>query len=179
MDLGIHLVYKKKDALNDLTLEGWVDADHAGDVRTARSTSGWFVAITGDSGTFIPLDWGSKLQSVSAKSTGEAEISAFNDILTRSYLTLLYVVMLMISLKGRRINCDSSAALQAIKNGLSVAMRYIKKHQRVSIAFMHDAMKVNEIEAAKIETLLNFVDALTEELGRIKYAEFRQKVNTS
>lgn len=49
-------------------LDAYVDADHAGDPRTRKSTTGYLIRYYGNT-----IGWGSRLQQCSAKSFGEAE----------------------------------------------------------------------------------------------------------
>ncbi|XP_053202146.1 uncharacterized protein LOC128387035 [Panonychus citri] len=58
----------------NLQLIGYCDADHAGDLVSRKSTSG-FVVTLGDS----PVSWSSKLQKSVALSTTEAEYMAIAD----------------------------------------------------------------------------------------------------
>jgi hypothetical protein len=52
----------------DVTLSGFTDSDHAGDLDTRRSVSGWGVFLSG-----MLIAWGSKRQSVVTLSSTEAE----------------------------------------------------------------------------------------------------------
>ena len=53
----------------------YTDADHGGDVETARSTSGWILFLTSADGKLrVVLEWGSKRQTAVAGSTTEAEL---------------------------------------------------------------------------------------------------------
>eukprot|EP00969_Alexandrium_andersonii_P148981 6587605-Alexandrium_andersonii.AAC.1 len=54
----------------------FVDADHAGEKATSRSTSGGVVFLEAAGGFRCPIGWRSKRQSCTAASTGEAEIVA-------------------------------------------------------------------------------------------------------
>ena len=159
-----------------MMLEGFVDADVAGG-SSAKSTTGFLVALTRVFGTFLLLDWCSRLQNKVAKSTGEAEITAINDLLCRAYLNLIYVFEYCFDLGKKRLHSDSAAAIGAVRNGVSATMRYIRKHQRVSIAFLHDAVKNNEVEIVKAETNSHFVDSLTKPLSREKFESFRNKMH--
>ena len=176
VNLGVAYILNKKDDIHKMFLDGFVDADFAGD-SSAKSTTGFLVALTGVFGTFLLLDWCSRLQNNAAKSTGEAEITAINDLLCRSYLNLTYVFEYCFRLGRKRIHSDSAAAIGAVRNGVSVQMRYIRKHQKVSIAFLHDAVKNNEIEIVKAETNSHFVDSLTKPLNREKFESFRMAMH--
>ena len=73
------LDYKLKGHIGDdpenINLTLYSDADFAGCIETAKSTSGVFIALTGPN-TFFPLNAISKKQSCVSHSTPEAEIVA-------------------------------------------------------------------------------------------------------
>ena len=54
-------------------LQGYCDADYAGDVSTAKSTTGYIFILAGG-----PIIWKSKLQSIVAQSSTESEYIAIN-----------------------------------------------------------------------------------------------------
>ena len=68
-DLGI--IYSKDENINYIS--GYCDADYAGDIASAKSTSGYIFYIANG-----PITWKSKLQSIIAQSTTEAEYIAIN-----------------------------------------------------------------------------------------------------
>ena len=70
-------------ARGTVVLHGRCDSDHAGQPTSARSTSGWRLELEGTR-TFALLDWGSRRQGGTAKSTPEAELLAVGDLITRS-----------------------------------------------------------------------------------------------
>ena len=63
------------DKLSDCRLSLFCDADFAGCVKTARSTTGVFIAVVGPS-TFLPLSAVSNRQTATSHSTPEAELVA-------------------------------------------------------------------------------------------------------
>jgi len=58
---------------NDLNIIGYCDADYAGDIASAKSTSGYIFYIAN-----APFMWKSKLQSIIAQSSTESEYIAIN-----------------------------------------------------------------------------------------------------
>jgi hypothetical protein len=60
-------------AYNSLYLQGYCDADYAGDLATAKSTTGYLFVLAGG-----PIMWKSKLQSIVAQSSTESEYIAIN-----------------------------------------------------------------------------------------------------
>jgi hypothetical protein len=157
--------------------ELFVDADHGGDLQTARSTSGWATLAVGSHGTNCTMDWGAFRQKATAKSTGEAEIVGFDDGLCRSGLI---VAGLWEEALGRpvllRVRCDSDACMLAIKNGISAKMRYIRKHQRISIGFLHDAMDEavhDDRETVRVDSADNIADMFTKPLHAQSFCKHR------
>ena len=78
---NVGLVYNvcRLDYENEkLTLELWVDADHAGDAADAKSCSGWALVLKGPQ-TRAVLDACSKKQSATARSTPDAEVTVMCD----------------------------------------------------------------------------------------------------
>ncbi|KFY67852.1 hypothetical protein V497_00175, partial [Pseudogymnoascus sp. VKM F-4516 (FW-969)] len=69
-DLGI--IYTREGDNTDY-LSGYCDADYAGDLATAKSTNGYIFYLAKG-----PIMWKSKLQSIIAQSTTEAEYIAIN-----------------------------------------------------------------------------------------------------
>jgi hypothetical protein len=68
-DLGI--IYTREDNIDYLS--GYCDADYAGDMATTKSTNGYIFYLAKG-----PIMWKSKLQSIIAQSTTEAEYIAIN-----------------------------------------------------------------------------------------------------
>ena len=71
-----------RDRRDNLWLEMWVDADHAG-VPQRRSTTGWALMLEGTHGTSALADLASRKQNIVARSSVEAETVAPNDELDR------------------------------------------------------------------------------------------------
>ncbi len=57
-------------------ISGYCDADYAGDLANAKSTSGYIILLAGGI-----ISWKSKLQSIIAQSTTEAEYIAINAVI--------------------------------------------------------------------------------------------------
>ena len=95
--------------------------------------------LAGPRGTKILLDWASKTQSATSRSTGEAEVVACSDATFRSALPITAVVERLVDRRMRIVmGTDASAAHRAIEKGYSKKLSYLDKHQRVSIAATHE-----------------------------------------
>jgi hypothetical protein len=92
-------------------LQGYIDADYAGDVDSRKSTSGYMMTYTG--GAF---SWQSRLQKCVSLSTTDVEyiaaVDACNEVLwMRNFLQEL-------DMKQEKYNlyCDSQSAIYLAKN---------------------------------------------------------------
>ena len=106
----------RRSNLSDMMMKVLVDADHGGCLDTALSTSGWIVYLSSSDGsTHALIDWASRRQQSTAKSTGEADTVAGAECL-QSLLPILDVVE---SVVGSPVPCalltDSDAARAAMK----------------------------------------------------------------
>ena len=71
---GIELSREATGKNDTLTVDTYTDADLAGDLATSESTNGWASGHDERDGyTHAYVEWGSKLQTVVALSTGESE----------------------------------------------------------------------------------------------------------
>ena len=137
-DRALHRLMSYVNSTIDLHLCGWVgddmaewelvlyaDADFAGCVETARSTSGVFLCIRGPN-TFFPLNSCSKRQTCVSHSTPEAEVVAFDLALRTEGIpgATLWEVLL-----GRpmvvRVLEDNDACIKMLRSGDSAAMKHL------------------------------------------------------
>ena len=156
--------------LRELFIFSQVDADHGGNVSSGRSTSGHDTFLADDGGSSCLLNWVSKLQTSTSASTGEAEIVATNDVMRRSVLPLQETIS---AISGHAIRAivqgDASVAEACIRSGWSKALRYIRKHQRVSICALHDMFLRDDCEYAHTGSSDNSADILTKSLDKLLY----------
>jgi len=146
-------------------LRGRSDSDHGGCRRTGRSTTGYLTWLLGP-GTYAIVDWTSKRQSRVALSTAEAETNATQDAWTRSLLPLAGTLEQVLSNElWVEHQIDADAARAAILKGISLALKYMRKYSRISLAWLHEASKV--IELSRIPTDENESDILTKAVAKI------------
>lgn len=149
---------------HSLYVRGASDADHAGCLRTGRSKSGWITWIKSENVDAV-VDWGSRRQGAAAPSTADAEAGALQDAWLKSVFPLGGTLDQCL---GRDVDLehdiDSSAALSAVEKGVSLALRYMRKVKRVSIAALHDMARL--IRARKIESDKNESDVLTKPMKK-------------
>ena len=79
---------------SDFTIRGYVDSDYAGDLDKSKSTSGYVFTLAGRA-----VSWVSKLQSIVATSTTEAEYVTA----TQASKEAIWLQMLLEELEHKRI----------------------------------------------------------------------------
>jgi hypothetical protein len=129
-----------------LRLVAWPDADLNGDVMSSKSTSGFFLELAGAGGRAMPLAWGSKRQGCTSSHTCEAEVVSLSSALRTE---LLPAQVLLEVILGRPVEAvlkeDNSATIVSCNKGYSPAMRYVNRTQRVSLGFINDILKKEEV----------------------------------
>ena len=165
-DVLVWTIRRKDFEMRTLKLVAWVDADHAGERETRHSTSGVMIAIVGEHGTFVLLDWMSKKQTAVACSTGEAELAA---IFHGGKEVLVLAAMIEVALGFSipiSILSDSTCALDAVRAGFSARMRYANKTHGLSLSWIKE--NLGEF-LAKVLTTFNAADVGTKALEVIAY----------
>ncbi|GJX28419.1 (R)-mandelonitrile lyase-like protein [Tanacetum coccineum] len=129
---------------SDLIVTGYVDSDYAGDLDISKSTTGYVFTLSG--GT---VSWVSKLQSVVAMSTTEAEYVAAAE----SSKEAVWLKMLLeeIGHKQEKITlfCDNQSALYLARNP---AFHSKKKYIRVQYHFVREKVEEGTVDMQKIHT---------------------------
>ena len=93
-------------------ISGYCDADYTGDLASAKSTSGYLILLAG--GT---ISWKSKLQTIIAQSTTEAEYIAINAVIKEAvYIRALLEELGYYKQNKFPIYTDNNGALLLAKN---------------------------------------------------------------
>ena len=92
------ICYGKRDA----SVEGYTDADYAGDLDKRRSTSGYIFMFAGGD-----VSWRSRLQSCTSMSITEAEYIATSEACKEAIWLARLVGDLGISIEVPTLYCDS------------------------------------------------------------------------
>jgi hypothetical protein len=128
----------------------FTDADYAGCVTTARSTSGCIMYVRG-----TPVCWFSRRQQLLATSTHESELYALNDAvkLTKSFQWFNWICQ-----KGDTrdpvIYCDNMATIQSCRS------EFIgRKSRHINVRYFNVRQHLNQL--CHVVTTLNLSDALT------------------
>jgi len=135
-------------------LEGMVDADFAGDLSTRKSTTGYVFTINGGA-----VSWSSKLQSVVAVSTSEAEyIAAAAAVKEALWLQKLVQAGFGLQVVPVQIECDSQGALCMMQH---VVASQRSKHIDVQYHFVRDRVAGGDVAFRYVPTASNIADCLT------------------
>ena len=148
-----------------LELEGYGDSDWAGDVKDAKSQTG-FIHRLGAS----PISWGSRKQSVVALSTAEAELVAAVDaakeiLWLRSVLGEIGEINLD---KATVMFCDNTAAI-ALGSKSVISKR--TRHINIRLHCINEWCLSGQIKLEKIHTDENLADLFTKAMHRDRFAK--------
>ena len=161
------LLYKKGSTM----LDAYVDADHAGDPRTRRSTSGYMIRYFGSL-----IGWSARLQQCCAESSGEAEFmgicEAAKDILFIARLTEETVGNVVYPIT---VYEDSSAAI-SISNNLTSNSRV--KHIELKYLKMKEYVRNGLLKTIKVTSENQLADWLTKALPEKLFVHFKTMILT-
>jgi hypothetical protein len=123
----------------------FADADFAGCAVTQRSTSGLHLLIRGPN-TCFPIAGQSKRQSCVSHSTPEAEIASADYALRLCGLPALELWHCLLPHKlGIYFHEDNQAMITVVNSGRNPTMRYLKRTHRVSVAWLHEKFKGDDL----------------------------------
>jgi hypothetical protein len=148
----------------------YTDADWAGDKDKMRSTSGTVVLLAGGA-----VSWISRLQSVAAQSTMEAEYIAGS----HSGRELTFVRNLLGGLLGKPLehpspmNCDNQSAISVAENP---AMHDKAKHIALKYHYIRDLVENNTVTLHYCPSNANPADLLTKVLPRDTTSRLRRMI---
>jgi hypothetical protein len=143
---------------NAIQLNIFVDAAHADDLVTRRSTTGIIIFVNG-----TPLKWYSKRQNTVESSTYGSEFVALR-IATEFAIGLRYHLrMLGIPISGpTNMFCDNQSV---VINATVPSSLLKKKHNAVSYHKVREALAANIVRIAKEPSETNLADILTKPLA--------------
>lgn len=141
-------------------LEGYTDADMAGDLDSRKSTSGYIYTFAGGA-----VSWQSRLQKCVALSTTEAEYIAAAETGKEMLWLKRYLQELGIKQKEYNVHCDSQSALDLSKNSMYHSRT---KHIDIRYHWIREVMDRQLLRLVKIHTKENPADMLTKVVTREK-----------
>lgn len=154
-------------------LRGLVDSDHAGDIDTRRSTTGYVFLLNGG-----PISWNSKLQSTVALSSTEAEYMA----LSAATQEALWLKGILESLQYKPVSesvqilGDNQGSIKLAKNPNN---HQRTKHIDVRHHFIRGAISDKQICVDHIPTEINGSDLLTKPLGPLRFKSLISNIGLS
>ena len=160
------LDYKLKghigDSSKDFNLRLFSDADFAGCLDTAKSTSGVFIALTGPNPFFL-LNAISKKQSCVSHFTLEAEIVAADLAIRTEGLPALQLWDMVLERPMKLVfQEDNQATTQILKIQKNPTLRHINRTHRVNVSWLCEAFKnLKEIELKYCKTDAMAADIFT------------------
>ncbi|KXZ40994.1 hypothetical protein GPECTOR_1030g305 [Gonium pectorale] len=147
-------------------LEGYCDADYAGDLDTRRSTTGYVFVIGGGA-----ICWQSKLQQTVALSTVEAEYMAASAA-TRQALWLQKLLdVFEFEPLPMPIYGDNQGAQALVRNPI---IQQRSKHIDVLHHFVRERAERGEVKFVYVETARMLADALTKPVPQQKLVFCRE-----
>ncbi|KAH9649806.1 hypothetical protein KPL70_026120 [Citrus sinensis] len=145
----------------EFTVRGYVDSDFAGDLDKRKSTTGYVFTLAG-----AAVSWVSKLQTVVALSTTEAEYMAA----TQACKEAIWIQRLLEELGHKQqkipVFCDSQSALHIARNP---AFHSRTKHIGVQYHFVREVVEDGSVDLQKIHTKENLADVLTKPINTDKF----------
>jgi hypothetical protein len=172
IDHGVTWTLMRADA-GQMSMKVFCDADHGGCADTARSTTGWNAFFVGPAGTKALVDWTSRRQAAAAKSTGEAEVVAGSECMGGTMPLAAAASDIFGYQIAFELDTDSDSARATFENGYSRKLRYIRKNQRVSIAFVADALKAIMGKVFRVDSKDNNSDIHTKPLSAVLFGRHK------
>ncbi|CAN0898839.1 Retrovirus-related Pol polyprotein from transposon TNT 1-94 [Linum grandiflorum] len=134
-------------------LEGYTDADMAGDFDSRKSTSGYVFTFSGGA-----ISWQSKLQKCVALSTTEAEYIAAVEAGKEMLWLKRFLLELGLKQSEYVVFCDSQSAMDLSKNTMYHSRT---KHIDVRYHWLRDVIEEQMMKLKKVHTDKNCADVLT------------------
>lgn len=159
------------DGTEGLELKGFSDANHAGDIDTRRSTTGYVFILGGGA-----VSWASKCQPTVACSTVEAEYMAAAFASKEALWLKKLFADLNIECETVQIGCDNQGAIQLSKHPIASQR---SKHIDVSHHFVRERIMRREIEFRYVSTERQAADFLTKPVSAHKFELYRSLIGLS
>jgi hypothetical protein len=137
-------------------LHGYCDADFAGDIDTARSTTGYVFLLNGGA-----IHWQSRLQQTVALATTEAEYMSASNATREALWLRTLVADLGTPVATVRMHTDDQSALAQMHHQ---PVKRKSKHIHVMYHFIREHIQRSTVTFAYVATNLMWADFLTKAL---------------
>ena len=148
-------------------LDGYTDADMAGDCDSRKSTSGFLMTFAGGA-----VSWQSRLQKCVALSTTEAEYIAVTEACKEALWMKKFLQELGLQQERYIVYCDSQSAIHLSKNS---TFHSRSKHIDVRYHWIRDVLEMKELHLEKVHTSENGSDMFTKTLPKEKLEACRRR----
>ncbi|CAL3971562.1 unnamed protein product [Diplocarpon coronariae] len=166
---SLGLIYKNSP---NKYITGYCDADYAGDIGSAKSTTGFSFYLAN-----CLFSWKSKLQSIIAQSTTEAEYMAINSAAKEAVYIKQILLELGFYIQNKLpLYTDNNRALLLAKNP---QFHERTKHIAVKYHYIRDLISKGEIDLIYINTLSQKADGFTKPLAKPQFVEFLKQLAIS
>ena len=145
----------------EVCMEGYVDADYAGDLDKRRSLTGFLFMLNG-----CTINWKASLQSVVALSTTEAEYTTAAKAIKEAIWLKGMVTNLRFGQKQITVQCDSQSAICLSNNQIHHEKT---KHIDIKLHFVRLEVSKGVVKLVKIQTDNNIADMLTKAVLGVKF----------
>ncbi|KAJ9519966.1 hypothetical protein QJQ45_014694 [Haematococcus lacustris] len=142
-------------------LQGFSDADYAGDKDTARSTTGYIFTLNGGA-----ISWSSRLQPTVAMSTAEAKYMAASSAAKEALWLRKLMRDLQLDASCVHLGCDNRAAIQLLHNPMATSRA---KHIDVHHHFVRERISRGEVAFHYCHTSSMLADILTKPLAVVQF----------
>ncbi|KAH9752533.1 Integrase catalytic domain-containing protein [Citrus sinensis] len=143
------------------TIRGYLDSDFARDFDKRKSTTGYVFTLAGGA-----VSWVSKLQTVVALSTTEAEYMAA----TQACKEAIWIQRLLEELRHKQekisVFCDSQSALHIARDPTCHSKT---KHIGVHDHFVREVVEDGSVDLQKIHAKENLADVMTKPINTVKF----------
>ena len=164
------LLYNRGD--RDTKITGYSDSDFAGDINDRKSTSGQIFFMGG-----LPITWNSVKQRVVALSMCEVEYIAVSLAACQSlWISRLINELVSVKENSVKILVDNKSALELTRNPV---LHSRSKHIDTRHHFIRDCIEEGLIKLEYVRTEDQLAYLFTKSLGRVKFYEFRAKINVT
>ncbi|CAJ2638249.1 unnamed protein product [Trifolium pratense] len=163
---NLGLLYKKS---NDYVLNGFCDADYAGDKIERKSTSG-NCQFVGEN----LISWASKRQTTIALSTAEAEYISAAKCCTQLLWLKYQLEDYQVSSNNIPLYCDNTAAIHLSKNPI---LHSRAKHIEIKHHFIRDYVQRGIIDIKFVDTENQWADIFTKALPVERFDFIKKHLN--